>query len=131
MNQKKGHSRGLLPRFFLAALMVLTECAVIPSEGVVKEVITRHFEAKNYRVVELHIGNIESASLSEKTYMGTRGYTVEVKSITLETAGGSGTPLTSGKVQRFTFKKASIRMREDPGQQGGWIIINISGIPVV
>jgi hypothetical protein len=131
MNQKKGNTRGLLQGIFLASLIVLTMCAVIPSEGVVNDVIIRYFEAKNYRVVELHIGNIESVSLSEKTYMGTRGYTIEVQSITLETAGGSEALLKNDKEQRITFKKASIRMREDPGQKGGWIIINISGIPVV
>jgi hypothetical protein len=54
-----------------------------------------------------------------------------MKSITLETAGDPGASPRSNKGQRLTFANASIRMREDPGQQGGWLIINISGIPVV
>jgi hypothetical protein len=131
MNQKRGDAKALVHRMFLAAFIAVAGCTVSPSEGVVRDVVIRYFEARHYRVITLDIGRIEAISIGEKTYMGTRGYTVEVKSITLETAGDSVVPSRSGGGRRLTFKEASIRMREDPGRQGGWIIVNVTGIPVV
>ncbi|HAM52964.1 MAG TPA: hypothetical protein DCP92_20545, partial [Nitrospiraceae bacterium] len=45
---------------------------------------SHYFYRQHYRVVDLRIGKIEGVALSEKTYMGSPGYVVEIPTITLK-----------------------------------------------
>ncbi|MGE5893640.1 MAG: hypothetical protein ACM34I_06250 [bacterium] len=114
---------------FLTAL-ALTTCKAAPPESVIREAITRYFEAKNYRVVELDIGNVESGPLGEKTYMAPEGYLIELRKITLEVTEDIGEPWNYRKGQVFTFTDASVRIRREKNAQEVWIVGTVSGIPV-
>lgn len=114
---------------YLVAL-IIAGCAAPPTEGTVREAITRYFEAKNYRVVELDIGNVESGPLGEKTYMAPEGYLIELRKITLEVTEDIGEPWNYRKGQVFTFTDASVRIRREKNAQEVWIVGTVSGIPV-
>ena len=111
--------------FLIAALC---SCSVAPSEDTVAGAITAYFENARYRVVDLKIGKIEGMPLSEKTYMGTPGYVVEVISITLEPLADKGADIRKGS--KLTFSNARIRVRQDAANKNVWHVSIISGISV-
>jgi nucleoside diphosphate kinase len=106
--------------------MGLWGCSVAPSERTVAGAITAYFENTGYKVVELKIGKIEGMPLSEKTYMGTPGYVVEVVSITLEPEADKGTDIRKGS--RLTFSDARIRVIQDRTVKDVWLVFIVSGI---
>ena len=111
--------------FFIPALW---GCSVTPSEGIVAGAITDYFKSAQYKVVDLKIGKIEGMPLSEKTYMGTPGYIVEVISITLEPLADKGADIRKGS--QLTFSNARIRVTQDTGNKDVWHVSIISGISV-
>src|ERR1700690_3585937 len=68
----------------IVLIAALWGCSVAPSERTVTGAITDYFENSQYKVVGLNIGKIEGIALSEKKYMGTPGYVVDIVSIILE-----------------------------------------------
>ena len=113
---------------FLFFITALWGCSVTPSEGIVTRVITDYFKSAQYEVVDLKIGKIEGMPLSEKTYMGTPGYVVEVISITLEPLADKGADIRKGS--KLTFSNARIRVRQDTASKDLWHVSIISGISV-
>lgn len=107
--------------------ILLAGCAVQPSESTVKDVIRNYFEAKEYRVIALEIGEMKAVPLSEKKYMGTEGYRVDVQLLTLEVIEDMGAPNYYKSGQQFTFQNGSISIKEDPAKKGRWILNKISG----
>ena len=105
-------------------------CTAPPTESTVRKAIIRHFEARNYRVVELDIGNVESGPLGEKTYMAPEGYLVRVRKITLETTEDAGEPWNYRKGQVFTFTDAVVRIRREKDKQEAWTVSTVSGVLV-
>jgi hypothetical protein len=59
--------------------------------------------------------------------MGSRGYLVEVREITLDVMKRSG-DYDKGEV--LTFRDATVRVKEADGAGHRWVIANISGITV-
>ena len=110
-------------------IMGLWGCSVAPSERSVAGAITAYFENTGYKVVELKIGKIEGMPLSEKTYMGTPGYVVEVVSITLEPVADKGADIRKGS--RLTFSDARIRVIQDRSVKDVWHVSIISGISLL
>jgi len=108
--------------------VALLGCSVPPSERIVAGAITDYFESSRYKVVDLKIGKIEGMSLSEKTYMGTPGYVVDVVSITLEPQEDKVGDIKKGK--QITFLNASIRVTQDRIDKNVWHVAIISGISV-
>ena len=90
--------------------------------------IENYFESSHYKVVDLKIGKIEGMPLSEKTYMGTPGYVVDIVSITLEPQENKGIDIKMGK--QLTFSNASIRVKQDTVNKSMWHVAIISGISV-
>jgi hypothetical protein len=116
---------------FLMIILVfaaLWGCTVAPSESTVAEAITDYFESGRYKVVDLKIGKIEGMPLSEKTYMGTPGYVVDIVSITLEPQADKGIDIKKGK--QLTFSNARIMVRRDTANKNMWHVSIISGITV-
>jgi hypothetical protein len=107
--------------------LFLGGCSSPPSAGVVRELLARHFEGRNYRVASVSIGSIKRLPLADKTYMGSRGYLVEVREITLDVMKRSG-DYDKGEV--LTFRDATVRVKEADGAGHRWVIANISGITV-
>ena len=107
--------------------ILLSACAVAPSQETVTAVIRSYFEERHYKVVELRIGDISSVPLNQKTYMGTQGHVVDIRQITLEVLADNR---EYRKGEKLTFTQASIRIREKVDKKGEWIIANISGIQV-
>jgi len=103
-------------------------CSLAPSESTVAGAITAYFKNAQYEVVDLKIGKIEGMPLSEKTYMGTPGYIVEVISITLEPQADKGADIRKGS--RMTFSNARLRVRQDTANKDLWHVSIISGISV-
>jgi hypothetical protein len=112
-----------------ASFFLLAGCAAKPDERVVKDAISRYFQEKHYKVVQMDITSVSSIPLKSRVYMGPEGYIVHVRSITLEAAEDSGPPLNYRKGQRLTFSNALIHIRA--GEKGRWLVSNISGITVI
>lgn len=114
----------------LAAFLVvgLCGCSVAPSERTVKKAIADFFERGHYKVVDLKIGKIQDTALSEKTYMGTPGYVVDIVSITLYPLVDKGADIKKGK--QMTFTNASILVRQGTVNKDKWHVSIISGIAV-
>jgi hypothetical protein len=87
------HLSNILALLITISLIALGGCSVPPSETIVAKTITDYFESSHYKVVDLKIVRIEGMLLSEKTYMGTPGYVVEVVSITLEPQEDKGSDI--------------------------------------
>ena len=111
--------------FFIAALW---GCSVAPSENAVTKAITAYFERAQYKVLDLKVGKIEGMPLSDKTYMGTPGYIVDILSITLEPQADKGADIRKGS--RMTFSNARLRVRQDMANKDLWHVSIISGISV-
>ncbi len=109
-------------------IATLWDCSVAPSETTVEKAITDYFESSHYEVVALKIGKIKGVPLSEKTYMGTPGYIVDVTSITLEPQEDKGSGIRKGS--RLTFANAAIRIRQDVVNKNVWHVSVVSGISV-
>jgi hypothetical protein len=116
---------------FLMVILVfaaLWGCTVGPSESTVAGAINDYFESRRYKVVDLKVGKIEGIPLSEKTYMGTPSYVVEIPAITLEPQADKGIDIKKG--QQLTFSNARIRVIQDMANQNVWHVFIISGISV-
>jgi hypothetical protein len=121
------------PIFLLTFILIfsLSACSLPPSKDAVKEVIIKYFEVRKYRISDIDIGEIKPIPMSEQRYMGTKGYLVEIKSITLEAAEKIGLPVQNKKGEKMTFSNATITLREKNDKKGEWIISNISGIAIL
>ena len=121
------------PIFLLTFILIfsLSACSLPPSKDTVKEVIIKYFEVRKYRIADIDIGEIQPIPVSKQRYMGTKGYLVEIKSITLEAAENIGLPVQNKKREKLTFSNATITLREKNDKKGEWIISNISGIAIL
>jgi hypothetical protein len=117
------------PLIIVFLISILAGCSSAPSESTVEEAITSYFERGNYKVVDLKIGKIEGLPLSEKTYMGTPGYIVDIESITLEPQEDKGADIRKG--ERLTFINARVRITQDREVKSLWRVTVISGIKVL
>jgi hypothetical protein len=122
--------RPIFPLTFIL-IFSFSACSLPPSKDTVKEVIIKYFEVRKYRIADINIGEIKPIPMSEQRYMGTKGYLVEIKSITLEAAENIGLPLQNKKGEKLTFSNATITIREKNDKRGEWIISNISGIAIL
>jgi hypothetical protein len=105
-------------------------CSTSPPKNEIKNQIIKFFETRNYNVIDIDIGVIESIPQGEKIYMGTEGYIVKLKSITLEVT--RQTPhYEDTKGQRLIYKNGIIRIKKSTGQLQKWIITDIANIPVL
>jgi len=116
---------------FFSAISCVPGCNLSPPERIIRETITAYFEENHYAVVEMSVGEISSISIGQKRYMGTEGYIVPIKSITLEATMDKGESARVRKGDRLTFRNGIIHVREKAGERGTWIVVNISGIPVL
>ena len=121
------------PIFLLTFILIfsLSACSLPPSKDTVKEVIIKYFEVRKYRIADIDIAEIKPIPMSEQRYMGTKGYLVEIKSITLEAAENISLPVQNKKGKKLTFSNATITIREKSDKKGEWIISNISGIAIL
>lgn len=108
-------------------LFMVGNCTLAPSEDDTKKAIADYFDGQHYKVVDLRIGRSEGVPLSEKTYMGTPGYVVEISTITLE-AQEDKPDVKKGS--RLTFSNARIRIVQDTENKSLWHVTIISGITV-
>jgi hypothetical protein len=108
----------------------LLGCSTSPPKNEIRDQIIKYFETRNYKVVDIDISVIESIPQGEKIYMGTEGYVVRMKSITLE-ATKQNTQFKVTKGQRFIFKKGNIRIKKSTDQLQKWIITDIDNIHVL
>lgn len=122
---------GLLLSLSVILFFLLSGCTMPPSKNAAKEVITKYFEAKRYKVVEIEIGNIKPIPINEQRYMGTKGYLIDVEAITLEANEDIGSPVIYKKGEKLTFNNGRITIREKSDKKGDWIISNISGIAIL
>ena len=121
------------PIFLLTVILIfsLSACSLPPSKDTVRDTITQYFEFKKFKVTDIQIGDIKPIPMSEQRYMGTKGYLVEIKSITLEATENIGLPVQYKKGEKLTFNNAAITIREKSDKRGEWIISNISGIAIL
>ncbi len=124
-------ANNLLQVLFIIIIFYLPGCTVAPSENNVKDSILKYFSAKKYKVIEINIGDIKPIPISKYTYMGTKGYIVDIKTITLEPTEDIGVPLSYKKGEQVTFKNGSVTIKENVNKKGEWIIADITGISVI
>ncbi|MBI5055052.1 MAG: hypothetical protein HZB61_00350 [Nitrospirae bacterium] len=114
--------------FLICISLYIGGCTAAPGKSDADRVITKHFEAKGYRVVELNTGNINAVPMGEKQYMGTPGYYVDVTSMTLEVSVNMREKPNFKPGQKITFKNARVLVRQHTGPDKEWVIANIIGI---
>lgn len=114
--------------FVGAILITVSGCSAPPNKREVEETIIKHFEAKGYKVAELKVGSIKSLDISEKTYMGTPGYMVDIPLITLFPVENIGDIWNYKEGEKVTFRDARIMIQESTGPDREWTISYISGI---
>ncbi len=114
-----------------ALIFLLTACSSAPEERVVKNVVINYFELKGYTVVHLDIAEIRPMPMGEKQYMGTPGFDVVLRSITLEIKDDADEKWSLEKGKQHSFSNGIIRIKKRTGPVKDWIIVNISGIPVL
>jgi len=117
--------------FTVILICFIASCSIPPSKNPVTDIITQYFADKKFKVTELQIGNIKPIPMGEQRYMGTRGYFVEIKSITLEATENIGLPVQYKKGEQLTFSNATMTIREKSDKKGEWIISRISGIAIL
>ena len=120
---------GIIICFFLISIFSLSGCNVSQSKNEIRSEIIKHFEARHYKVIDMDISAIESIPQGEKIYMGTEGYIVKIKSITLE-ATMLNPQFRNTKGQRRVYKNGSIRIKKSTDKLQKWIITDITNIPV-
>jgi hypothetical protein len=116
----------------VSAMILITisyGCKPAPTERTVRDLITKDFESRHYKVTELQISDIRPSS-GEKRYMSRPGYIVDVRSITLEAAQDVGIPVIYKKGQKLNFRDVNIEIKEDLYQKGRWVIADIKGMSV-
>jgi hypothetical protein len=122
-----------LAAFLTFSLMILIMlsygCKPAPTERIVKDLITKDFESRHYKVTELAISAIKP-STGEKRYMSRPAYIVDIQSITLEALQDIGIPVIYKKGQKLNFRNVNIEIKEDLYQKGRWVITNIKGMLV-
>ncbi|RJQ49434.1 MAG: hypothetical protein C4538_02185 [Nitrospiraceae bacterium] len=109
-------------------LFTVSGCSAPPDKTEVEETIVKYFEVKGNKVVELNIGSIKSIEISEKTYMGTPGYMVDIPLITLQPVENVGDVWNYKEGEKTTFQNARIMIQQSTGPDKRWIISYISGI---
>ncbi len=114
----------------IIVLFLMNACSPAPSKGEVEEVIVKHFETKKYKIVGLSISDINPIPVSEKKYMGTPGYTVNVPTLILEMTEDTGAPWNYRKGQKVSFNNARISIQQSTGQNKKWLIAYITGVSV-
>jgi hypothetical protein len=124
-------SSALLLALFFSVVPFMPGCNPSPPEKIIRKTITAYFEENHYRVIEMSMGEISPIAMGQKRYMGTEGYIVPLSSITLEVTRDRGEPVRVRKGERFTFSNGMIQVREKAGERGTWIVVKISGIPVL
>ena len=133
MRKFETHAFTSLKAFLMVSVMILITlsygCEPAPTERTVKDLITKDFESRHYKVTELEISDIKPSS-GEKEYMSRPAYIVDVHSITLEAARDIGIPVVYKKGQKLSFRNVYIEIKEDLYQKGRWVITNIKGISV-
>jgi len=92
----------------------------------VSRTIIHYYESRGFSVEVLKISDISSQPLSERKYMGAKGYHVHVSNVTLvfQKAGMGGGKQKKG--DRVTLTDGLIVVREDMSEKGGWIVSSIS-----
>lgn len=111
-----------LPGLMVTILFLLHGCAPSPTEHTIRQTIGQHFMAQNLRVVLLEIGKIEKTPLRDLTYMGGEGFSVEIRSITLEALEDRPVPPAMRKGDQITYRNGMIRIKEPYGRKGEWIV---------
>jgi hypothetical protein len=111
---------------FIALTVMMTACSVEPGKDNIKDSIIRHFEARDYKVVDIEIDKIEPFPLGRRDYMAPKKYTVHISLITLEAGAGS----EDNRQPPSIFKNASITI-SSTDEHGKWIITDIEGINVI
>lgn len=113
------------------AMLSVGGCSISPPTSTIERVIISHFESGPYKVLEIAIGDISPIPDQEKQYMGTEGYIVNISSITLEFQRDIGEPWNYKKGHYMTFNDGTVRIKKGTGKGEEWLIVDISGIPVL
>ena len=109
--------------FLVASLM---GCSVAPSDVTVSQAVGTYFENAHYRVIALKIGSIEGLPLSEKTYMGSPGYVVDLASVILEPQMNKGADIKKG--EQLAFSNVRLRLVQDNADRNLWHVFIVSGL---
>jgi hypothetical protein len=133
MRRSEADKLNSLTAFLTVLVMILITlsygCKPAPTEGTVRDLITRDFESRHYKVTELEISAVKP-STGEKRYMSRPAYIVDIRSITLEASRDIGIPVIYKKGQKLNFRNVNIEIKEDLYQKGRWVITNIKGMAV-
>jgi hypothetical protein len=114
----------------IVVLSLLQGCSAGPSKSTVEELIVKHFQGKQYKVMNLTIGEIRSMPLGEKQYMGTPGYDVDIPTITLRKNQDGGDSSFNKKEQEMTFNNVTVRIKQRSVRDREWVIASIEGISI-
>ncbi|UCG78501.1 MAG: hypothetical protein JSV21_01305 [Nitrospirota bacterium] len=108
------------------SLHIIAGCSVNPSNDAIESAIYRYYSNLGDHVVDMKIGEILPQPMEKLKYMGTKGYTVKIDSITIELGEDTERAGPHNIGQQVTLTGGVITIREDPAKKGEWIIVNVS-----
>ena len=97
------YTRQMLFIVVFGIIILAVACSVPPPESTIKDLINRHFEKQQYRVVEIVMGEISSQPIGEVKYMGTKGYHIAIERLTLERRDDKAGQKQFAEGERMTF----------------------------
>lgn len=113
----------------LSLAVLFSGCAETPEEPVIRDVITRHFTEKGYRVITLDIGRITPLEEGSKRYMGSESCRAEIVTLRLQIQEDTGGPWNYRKGQIVTSEKASVMLIRNR-ESRRWTVHTVAGVPV-
>lgn len=120
--------KNVLILIIITGFLLIAGCAAKPSKSIVEKAIVKYYMDRGYGVVSLKIDEIREIPLSEKQYMGTPGYIVNVASVVLEITKNKNESTSYGKEQRLSFNDIRIRIKKSAIRGNEWVITEITGM---
>jgi hypothetical protein len=115
--------------FCLSLALLFSGCAETPEEPVIRDVVTRHFTEKGYRVITLDVGSIVPLEEGSKRYMGSESCRAEIVTLRLQIQEDTGGPWNYRKGEIVTAEKASVMLIRNR-ESGRWSVHTLTGVPV-
>ena len=120
--------RHCLPALLLLQLVMTAACQPAPRAIDVEHAVRDHFEMLGYSVAGMTVGQMRRNPAAERVYMAPLTYVVELPSLVLDPAAGSGGSSAGTKGGRLSFAGVTVKLQAlDPGGRD-WVVSQVNGV---